>query len=127
MFDFRGHVPVADVGIIVMTLVHEGQETVTLDPMFTFQMPFAATLLEVSVAVRDIDTSDGNETYTVDVEEAGTSVLDAAVAITADNTPVVGSIADPALADNAKIEILATLGGTSPAIDDLTVLLYMRK
>ncbi len=92
------------------------------DPLQTFQMPFAATLVEVSVTARDIDTSDGDETYTIDVEENGTSVLSSPIAITADNTPVVGTISDTAIADNAKIEVVLTLGGTSPNITTTTIL-----
>jgi len=86
-------------------------------------MPFAATLVEVSVCVRDIDTSSGNETYTIDLEEAGTSVLSSAISLTADNTPVVGTISDSAIADNAKMEVVLTLGGTTPTIDDITALI----
>lgn len=103
-----------------------GQETSTVDPAATFQMPFAATLVEVSVCARDIDTTDTDETYTVDIEEAGTTVLGSAITIAADNTPVVGSVSDSAIADNAKIEAVVTLGGTSPAIDDLTILLTFK-
>jgi len=103
-----------------------GQESATVDPAAVFQMPFAATLVEVSVGARDIDTGDGNETYTVDLEESGTSVLDSAISITADATPVVGTISDDSIADNAKLEVVLTLGGTSPAIDDLTVLLTFK-
>ena len=105
---------------------HEGQETATVDPVATFQMPFAATLVEVSATARDIDTTDTDETYTVDLEEAGTSVLDSAISITADNTPAVGTITDADIADNAKMEVVLTLGGTSPAIDDLTILLTFK-
>jgi len=106
-----------------LALHHEGQETSTLDPAATFQMPFAATLVEVSVCARAIDTSSGDETYTVDLEEAGASVLSNAISISASNTPVVGTISDTSIADNAKMEVVLTLGGTTPAIDDLTVLL----
>lgn len=109
-----------------IALHHEGQETATLDPVATFQMPFAATLMEVSVCARDIDTDDGNETYTVDLEEAGTSVLSSAISISADNTPVVGTISDSSIANNAKMEVVLTVGGTTPTIDDLTVLLTFK-
>lgn len=108
-------------------ICRDGQFTTTIDPLATFQMPFAATLVEVSACARDIDLADENETYTIDVEEAGTTVLDGAIAITADNTPVVGTIADSAIADNAKMEIVLTLDGTSPAIDDITILLTFKK
>ena len=103
-----------------------GQYSATVDPVATFQMPFAATLVEVSACARDIDTTDGNETYTVDLEEAGTSVLSSAISLTADNTPVVGTVSDSSIADNAKMEVVLTLGGTSPTLDDLTVLLTFK-
>ncbi len=100
-----------------------GQYTSTLDPVATFQMPFAATLVEVSASARDLDVA-GTNAYTVDLEEAGSTVLNSAIALTADNTPVVGSILDSALADNAKMEVVLTLSGdTTPALDDLTVLI----
>lgn len=105
---------------------HEGQETSTVDPLAAFQMPFAATLTEVSCHARDIDTTDADETYTVDVEEEGTSVLSSAISIAADDTCYVGTISDSAIADNAKVEVVLTLGGTSPAINDLTVLLTFK-
>lgn len=120
-------VDLGDVGIWTVALTHDGAETATLDPVHTFQMPFAATLTEVSVCARDIDTTDTDETYTVDVEEAGTSVLSSAISITADNTPVVGTISDSSIADNAKIEVVFTLGGTTPSINDTTVLLTFQK
>ncbi len=102
-------------------LTVEGQITSTLDPVFTFQMPFSATLVEVSATIRAITTG-GAETYTVDLEEAGTSVLSSAISITASNTPVVGTVSDATIADNAKMEVVLTLGGASPTVDNLTVL-----
>jgi len=109
-----------------MVVTSDGQYTGNLDPLRTFQMPYAATLVEVSVCARDIDTSSGNETYTIDVEEAGTTVLSSAISIVADNTAVVGTVSDSTIADNAKIEIVLTAGGTSPTLDDLTVLLVFK-
>ena len=107
-------------------ITKSGQYTSTLDPIATFQMPFSATLVEVSVTARSIDTADGNETYTVDLEEAGATVLSSAISITASNTPVVGTVNDATIADNAKIEVVLTLGGTTPALDDLTVLITFK-
>lgn len=109
-----------------MAFTAEGQHSSTIDPLFTFQMPFAATLVEVSACARDLDVA-GTNAYVIDLEEAGTTVLSTTVALTADNTPVVGVISDSALADNAKMEIVMTLSGdTSPTIDDLTVLLTFK-
>lgn len=103
-----------------------GQYTSSLDPVATFQMPFAATLAEVSATARAIDTTTGDETYTVDLEEAGTTVLSSAISITASNTPVVGTVTDASIADNAKMEVVLTLGGSTPILDDLTVLLTFK-
>lgn len=122
LFDFK--TPVNSYFTIALSV--NGQETATLDPAGTFQMPFAATLIEVSATARDIDLTTEDETYTVDLEEAGTTVLSSAIAIVADNTPVVGTIADAAIADNAKMEVVLTLGGTTPVLDDLTVLLTFK-
>jgi hypothetical protein len=103
-----------------------GQYTGSQDPVATFQMPFAATLTEVSATAEDIDLAQADETYTVDLEEAGTTVLSTPIAIVADNTPVVGSIADASIADNAKMEVVLAIGGSSPALDNLTVLLTFK-
>jgi len=107
-------------------ITKDGQYTATVDPVATFQMPVAATLVEVSACGRDLDTASGNETYTVDLEEAGTSVLSSAISLVADNTVVVGTVTDAAIADNAKMEVVLTLGGTTPALDDLTVLITFK-
>lgn len=107
-------------------ITKDGQYTSSLDPVSTFQMPFAATLIEVSACARDLDVA-GTNAYTVDIEEAGTTVLSSAISLTADNTPVVGTISDSAIADNATVEVVLTLSGdTTPALDDLTVLLTFK-
>jgi len=100
----------------------DGQFTASLDPIATFQMPFGATLTEVSASARDLDTAQ-NETYTIDLEDDGTSALSSAIALTADNTPVVGTISSASVADNSKMEVVLALGGSTPAIDDITVLI----
>jgi len=86
-------------------------------------MPFAATLVEVSATAR---ASGGTSpTLAIDVKENGTSVLSAAMDITA-GVVTVGTIADAEVADDAKITIDATIGGTSPTWDDITVLLTFK-
>ncbi len=107
-------------------LTADGQFTTAVTSLRTFQMPFAATLVEVSACARDIDTGDADEAYSVDVLEAGTSVLSAVINLVADDTPVVGTVSDSSLADNAKITVDLDMGGTSPTLDDLTVLLTFK-
>lgn len=92
------------------------------DPIFTFQMPFAATLIEASAACRDIDVADTDETYAFALEDDG-SAITSAWAVTADNTVDLATIGTAAVADNSKMEVTLTLGGTSPSAEDCYVLL----
>ena len=101
----------------------DGQYTATVNPLAAFQMPFGATLVEVSAHCRDLDTGDADETYTIDLEDDGTSVLSSAISLTADDTAVVGTISSATVADNSKMEVVLTLGGTTPTIDDITVMI----
>jgi len=99
------------------------QLTASVSNLFAFQMPFAAELVEVSATAR---ASGGTgPTLSIDVKEAGTSVLSAPLSITA-GTVTVGTITDSSIADNAKITIDATIGGTSPTWDDITVFLTFK-
>lgn len=107
-------------------LTSDGQHTTTVDNIRCFQMPWAATLTEVSACARDLDTANADEVYSVDVLEAGVSVLSAVINLTADNTPVVGTVSDSSIADNAKVTVDLDMGGTSPALDDLTVFLTFK-
>lgn len=109
-----------------VALTRDGQFTTGVDNLCTFQMPFAATLVEASACARDIDRADGTEVYSIDVLEASSSVLSAVINLTADATPVIGAIADATIADNAVITIDLDVGGTTPAIDDITVLLTFK-
>lgn len=111
----------------MMVITKDGQYTSSVANLTTFQMPFKATVIEVSVCARDIDTTDGDETYQVDIKEGGTTILNSTMNITADNTVVVGTLDDTSLADDAKITVDLTLGGTSPALDDLTILITLKR
>lgn len=109
-----------------VALTSDGQYTTGVTALRTFQMPFAATLTEVSACARDIDTASANEAYSIDVLEAGVSVLSSVINLVADNTPVVGTISDASIADNAKVTVDIDMGGTTPTMDDLTVFLTFK-
>jgi hypothetical protein len=92
-------------------------------------MPFGATLVEVSAVARSADKTDGDETYTVDLKEAGTTVLSSPISIDPNtpNTPVVGTISDSSIADNAKMEVVLTLSGTTPSITGVDVVIVFKQ
>jgi hypothetical protein len=114
------NIPVAVPGVVLIPLHFDGQFTATTNPVAKFVLPFGARLLGVSANAR---ASGGTSpTLTVDVEDDGTTVLSSAIAITA-GTPAEGTVSVPEIADESVIEIVLTIGGTSPTWDDITVLL----
>lgn len=97
-----------------------GQYTATTAGVVRFKLPYAAKLIGVSATAR---ASGGtSSTLTVDVKEAGTTVLSAPVSITA-GTVSEGTITDTLLADESTITADLTIGGTSPTWNDITLLL----
>jgi len=97
-----------------------GQYTATTASVVKFKLPYAAKLVGVSATAR---ASGGTTpTLTVDVKEAGTTVLSAPVSITA-GTVSEGTITDTLLADESTITADLTIGGTSPTWNDITLLL----
>lgn len=100
------------------------QLTASVTGLFAFQMPFAATLVEVSAYAR---ASGGTSpTLTIDVKEGGSSVLSSPISVTAGSTAV-ATPSDTSIADNAEITIDATIGGTTPTWDDITVVLTFKR
>ena len=99
------------------------QLTASVTDLFRFQMPFAATLIEVCAAAR---ASGGTTpTLTIDVLEAGVTVLTTPISVTA-GANAVAAPSDAAIADNAAVTVNAAIGGTSPTWDDITVLLTFK-
>ncbi len=113
-------------GIQVTPIYIPGAITATRTPI-KFRVPSKMHVIGVSAYARVIDTSDGNETQTVDIQEAGTSILSSAISLAAQDTIYEGTISDKYIADEATVSIVLTLGGTTPSITDTTVTLIMRR
>lgn len=91
------------------------------DAIAEFQMPFAATLTEVSAVAQ---TASGT-TATVDVLEAGATVLAAPIDVkTAAGTPQVAAPADAAIADNAVVGIQVAQTGAGATSGVFVVLTF---
>jgi len=109
---------VADVDIIPVHI--SGQWTATTNPVAKFTLPYKAKLIGISATAR---ASGGTTpTLTIDVEDDGTSVLSSAISITA-GTVSEGTISSANVADESVLEIVLTIGGTTPTWDDITVLI----
>jgi hypothetical protein len=91
------------------------------DDLREFQMPFAATLVEVSASCQ----SATGTTATVDVLEAGASILTAAIDVkTAAGTPQVAAPANAAVADNAVVGVKLSQTGAGATAGGFAVLTF---
>lgn len=94
-----------------------------------FQLPFACKVVEVSAFVKGSGTGAG--ATEIDINEGGTSILSAVMSIASaaagDARYVVGTLADAALADNAKITVDIDAVPATTASTDLTVLLTLER
>ena len=113
------NVPVGS-GVMVFPFHISGQYTVTTASVVKFNMPQPCQLIGVGATAR---ASGGTTpTLTVNVKEAGTTVLSAPISVTA-GTWGEGTITDSSIADEAAVTVDLTIGGTSPTWNDITVLL----
>lgn len=111
-------------GIQIVPFHISGPSTTTTIGVVKFQIPFKAQVLGISATAR---ASGGTSpTLTVDVKEAGTSILSAPMSITA-GTVTEAVVSDNMLADEAAITVDITIGGTSPIWNDITVILTLRR
>jgi hypothetical protein len=111
-------------GIQMAPFQISGQWTATTTSVVRVQIPFKAQVLGVSATAR---ASGGTSpTLTVDVLEAGTTILSSPISITA-GTVSEGTISDSSLADESAITINLAIGGTSPTWNDITVILTLRR
>jgi hypothetical protein len=107
-------------GIQVIVLPIMGTITSTTTPV-RWTTPFKMRVIGVSASARDVSGS-----ATIDVKEAGASILSAAIACPSANVTYEGTISDSYIADEAAITIVFTLSGGSH-ITDATVILTVRR
>ena len=108
----------------ILTFSIGKQYTATTAGVVRFAMPYPARLVTVQATAR---ASGGTTpTLTVDVLEAGTTVLSSAISITA-GTVSEATISDAEIADEAVVTVDLTIGGTNPTWDDITVVMVIRR
>lgn len=114
----------ASPGYMVLPLQISKQWTASTTAVVRFKSPFPCAVVNVYATAR---ASGGTSpTLTVDVKEAGSTILSAPISVTA-GTVNEGTISDAALADEAVITVDLTIGGTSPTWDDITVVLVLKR
>lgn len=116
----------ASSGYMVVPLTFNRTITATATPI-KFKVPYPCTVIGVTATAATLDLTSTDETYTVDVKEGGTSILSSAISLAAAGTVYDGTVSDTALADEATITVVLTLGGTTPSLTDATVLLVLKR
>ncbi|MFQ5574666.1 MAG: hypothetical protein ACE5E0_03460 [Terriglobia bacterium] len=106
----------------VVSLHAGNQRTTTQAGVFGFELPEAFQIDKVICYAR---ASGGTSpTLTVDVQEAGSTILDSPIAVTAGSVSTgTPSGSNNKIAANADVTVDFTIGGTTPTWDDVTVTL----
>ncbi|MBC8018606.1 MAG: hypothetical protein H7X83_08825 [Verrucomicrobia bacterium] len=111
-------------GYLVLPFQISQQFTTTTAGVVRFKAPFGCRVMSVSASAR---ASGGTTpTLTVNVKEAGTTILSAPVAVTA-GTVSEAVISDTRIADEAEMTIDLAIGGTTPTWNDITVILVLKR
>lgn len=111
-------------GVVAFTFQYDGQFTTTTAGVTRFAMPFKARVLSAQASCNTIGGS-ATPTNSVDINDDGTTILSADIAVTTADTVGFGTIASPVIADESVISIDFTITGTSPTFDDCTVVLIV--
>lgn len=115
-------------GVMVLPLVFDRTVAAVSTPTIArIKLPFPARVLSVSASTETADYASTDEVYTIDVLEAGTTILTAPIDMLAADTVYDGAIADATLADESVVTVALDVAGTTPSITDVTVLLVLKR
>lgn len=116
---------VASPGVVLVPLQITGDVTASTDDIAVIKLPFRAYVMGVSATARASSGTD--ETLTVDVEDDGTSILSAPIAVTA-AAVAEGTVSTKQIADESLVSIDLAIGGTdTPTFTDITILLTLQR
>lgn len=116
--------PAGAPGYMVLPFAISQQYTVTTAGVVRFKAPFPCKVISVYASARA--STGTTPTLTVDVKEAGVTILTTPVAVTA-GTVSEAVISDSRIADESIITLDLTIGGTTPTWNDITVMLVLRR
>jgi hypothetical protein len=111
-------------GVVAFTFQYDGQFTTTTAGVTRFAMPFKARAISAQASCNTISGT-ATPTNSVDINDDGTTILSADMAVDTADTVVFGTIASASIADESVITIDFTITGTTPTFDDCTVVLMV--
>jgi hypothetical protein len=91
------------------------------------QLPYPATVVGVTASCETADYASTDEVYTIDVKEGATTILSAPIDLVAADTVYTGTLADTTIADEAVLTVILDVSGTTPSVEDVTVLLILKR
>lgn len=100
------------------------ESTVTIARL---KLPFPARVISASASCETADYASTDEAYTIDIQEAGTTILSSEIDLAAADTVYDGTVSDTTLADEAVVTVLLDVSGTTPSVSDVTVLLVLKR
>lgn len=112
---------------VVSVTMNRAVTTVSTPVIARIKLPFKAQVLGVSASLETGDYASTDETYKIDVLEAGTTILSAPINMLAADTVYEGTLADTSIADEAVVTVALDVAGTTPSVTDVTVLLTLRR
>ena len=118
----------ASSGYMVLPLIFDRTVSTASTPVIArLKMPFPATVVGVTASCETADYASTDETYKIDVLEAGTTILSAPISMVAADTVYAGTLADSALADESVVTVTLDVAGTTPSVTDVSVLLVLKR
>lgn len=118
----------ASSGYMVVPIVFDRTVAAVSTPVIArIKLPFPAAVISVSGSCETADYTSTDETYKINVLEAGTTILSAPINMVAADTVYDGTVSDAALADEAVVTVTLDAAGTTPSITDVTVLLVLKR
>jgi hypothetical protein len=118
----------ASSGYMVLPLTFDRTVTTVSSPVIArIKAPFPCAVVGVTASLETGDYASTDETYKVDVLEAGTTILSAPINMLAADTVYAGTLADTAIADEAVVTVVLDVAGTTPSVSDVTVLLVLKR
>lgn len=120
--------PPGAAGYMVMPITFDRTVSAVSTPVIArVKLPFPAAVVAVQASCETADYASTDETYKIDVLEAGTTILSAPINMVAADTVYSGTVSDKKLADEAVLTITLDVAGTTPSVTDVTVLLVLKR
>lgn len=120
--------PAGAAGYMVLPITMNRAVTSVSTPVIArIKCPFPAAVVGVTASAETADYASTDETYKIDVLEAGTTILSAPINMLAADTVYAGTVTDSRIADEAVVTVTLDVAGTTPSVEDVTVLLVLKR